>query len=269
VLIFDDLQWADAASLDLLQYLVRQWPGRRLFIQGAYREGEAAQNPAFGRAVAELNRPRVLSVTTVGRLTAGETAALAAAHVGAPLDPATAPLLFAYSEGNPFFAEELLRGWLKSGALVRGAGDQPAEVFRLGAQGEPALPSTILGAVCRQLERLPPEVVDLLRTAAIIWRTLDLALLAEVMGQDAERVEEHLRAAVQARLVGALADGAFAFSHDKIRECLYEEVTTVRRQRVHGFIGRALETRSDERLDPGLAWGNEVGPLGPRASRFC
>src|SRR6185312_13791803 len=83
---------------------------------------------------------------------------------------------------------------------------------------------------------------ELLRTAAIIGRTFDASLLAHAAGRELEWFEDRLQEAVIARLVRADSGDTFAFSHDKIRECLYNEVTAVRRRRLHGFIGHALET---------------------------
>src|SRR5262249_40854666 len=76
-----------------------------------------------------------------------------------------------------------------------------------------------------------------------VGRTFDVALLATVVEQDAEAVEEALGAARRARLVLSDRAGQISFTHDKIRECLYEEVTASRRTRLHGLIGRALELR--------------------------
>jgi DNA-binding CsgD family transcriptional regulator len=244
LLILDDLQWADPASLDVLCYVARHQPAGRLLILGAYREGEVEQNPALGRAIAELNRLRVLSTITVGPLAADEVAALAAGYLGAPLEPAAGRPLFTHSEGNPFFAEELLRVWLETGALIEPADDHTGHAYTLTTSVDPTLPPSIVDAVRQRLSRLSALVVELLRTAAIIGRTFDMALLAEVTGLELETVEERLREAARARLIRPGVAGAFTFSHDKIRESLYEEVTTVRRRRLHGFIGRALEADS-------------------------
>lgn len=107
------------------------------------------------------------------------------------------------------------------------------------------LPSSIVGLVRERLSRLPGATVELLRTAALIGRTFEVTFLAEVLGQEAEAVEESLLAAVRAGLIREDSPGTFTFSHDKGRECLYTEVTSTRRRRLHGFIGRILETQAD------------------------
>ena len=240
LLILDDLQWTDAATLDLLCYVARHQPDARLLILGAYREGEVTHRPAFERALAELNRLRLLSTTPLGPLAAIELTALAADYLGAPTDPAVSHLLSRQSEGNPFFAEELLCGWLETGAIAR---DNTS--YRLIAPIESVLPSSIVGAVRQRLTRLSPQVVELLRMAAIIGRTFDVTLLAEVASQEVETAEEHLQEAIRAQLISCDRPGTFTFIHDTIRECLYSEVNSARRTRLHTLIGRLLEQQLD------------------------
>ena len=103
------------------------------------------------------------------------------------------------------------------------------------------LPLTIVGALHRRFERLAPAVIDHLRIAAIMGRSFDPSLLALVEGQETEAVEECLLAAARARLIRADEHGRSHFSHDKIRECLYIEVSTSRRRVLHERIGHVLE----------------------------
>lgn len=245
VVLFDDLQWVDPASLDLLCYVARQRSAARLLIVGAYRDGELEQNPALVRAVAELNRLRILNTFTLSRLTLPEVTALSEEYLGGPLDAAAVQPLFEHSEGNPFFVEELLLVWLESGALVRvqRADDLPLHVLAPGSQL--ALPPGIVSAVRQRLVHLSADIVDLLRSAAIVGRTFETELLAAVAGLDVESVEERLQEVVRAKLLRVGDSGDFSFSHDKIRESLYEDVTPARRRRLHGFIGHALEARAE------------------------
>ena len=91
-----------------------------------------------------------------------------------------------------------------------------------------------------------PTVRDLLRTAAIVGRAFDVAMLAAVAGQEPEPVEELLQEAARAQLLRREMPDISTFTHDKIRECLYAEVTTTRLRRLHGFIGHALEARTPD-----------------------
>jgi len=241
LLILDDLHWADTATLDLLCHVVRHQPSARLLVLGAYREGEVTHRLAFERALAELTRLRRLTTITIGPLASAELSAFAADYLGAPVDSAVNHLLSAQSEGNPFYAEELLRGWLETGAIAR-----QDNRYRLAAPAESALPFSIVNAVRQRLTRLSPQVVELLHIAAIIGRTFEVAVLAEVADLEAETVEERLREATQAHLIRFDQPGTFTFSHDIIRECLYSELSSARRTRLHTLIGRKLKLRLDQ-----------------------
>lgn len=236
LLLLDDLQWADSASLDLLGYLVRHQPHLRLFVLGGMRSGEETRAD-LAHLLVELDRLRRLTLIELRPLSAEAIADLARHSLGAPLDTESAQTLYARSEGNPFFAEELLRGWQETGRLRR-----LPTTWQLDSPGEGEFPPSILRAIEQRLARLPTQTVERLRSAAIIGRYFEIRLLAEIAGQETDAVEAQLQPAVRARLIRAEEDG-FVFNHDTIRQALYQQVTSSRRQRLHGFIGHALEQR--------------------------
>ncbi|MEX0787727.1 MAG: AAA family ATPase, partial [Anaerolineales bacterium] len=254
VILLDDLHWADSSSLALLSYLSghRNSPG--LFLIGAYREGEAAGSPSFERTLAELSRHRRLHVLRLGPLSEEEIAGLAAAILEARLRPEDAHELFTQSEGNPFFAEEILRGWLESQFLVRSGSEADRDsLWRLTGEARGSLPPSIVGAIRQRLVRLPPEVVDVLRVATILGRTFETSLLAQLQETETEALETLLHPAVQAGLIRLAPPDRCGFSHDKIRETLYAEVSLSRRKRLHESIGLALETRASPQTPGRLA----------------
>jgi DNA-binding NarL/FixJ family response regulator len=240
LVVLDDLQWADPASLDLLCHVMRRRASARVLILGAYRAGEPERYPVLDRTISELNRLRALTQITVGPLPKQAVAELAARQLGAPASARLTELLHSQSEGNPFFAEELLRGWLETRALATDGLE-----WDLAAGPPNKLPPGIVSAVRQRLARLSPDVVDQLRVAAILGRAFEPALLAAVAGEDAELVEGRLMEACRAGLVRADDGGGYAFTHDKIRESLYAEVSSARRARLHEAIGRELEKHVD------------------------
>ncbi len=257
LLILDDLQWADAATLDLLCAIARYQPAIRLLMLGAIRSGEIYENQPLSRTVRELNRQRVLRSIELRSITLEETASLAADSLGAPLDEAGSVLLFRQSEGNPFFIEELLRGWIDSHALTLVETRDNGGQFRVDPATAAIMPAGILGAVRERLDRLSQPVVETLRTAAIIGREFDAELLTTVAGEAHDVLEDRLQTAMRANVIQTLADQGYRFTHDKIRECLYQDVGPYRRQRLHGLIGHALEaqaTQMDARLLADLAY---------------
>ena len=243
VLILDDLQWADPASLDLLRYVARRQQTSRLCILGAYRTGEVAHRPEFERTLAALENLRVLRPIAVETLSRDDVSAMAALALRGPVDENVSAELHLQSEGNPFFAEELLREWQATAAIVCQGGVWVRAASPPQATGSP--PPSIARVIRQRLARLSSETLSLLRTAAIIGRTFDVSLLAEASGSLPEDVEGCLRDALAAQLVRAGPANSFSFTHDMLRECLYEDVTATRRQRLHGFIGLALERRPE------------------------
>src|SRR5690606_22311894 len=160
--LVDDLQWADAASLDLLAYIVRHQPRTHLMILGGMRSGEG-ERADLTHLLAELERLRSLTLIELLSLSAAEVAELAGHYLGAQLETEATQILFAHSEGNPFFAEELLRNWQQMGRLAyTGTGWRPA------AQLEETFPAGILRAIEVRLARLPTQTVENLRSAAIL-----------------------------------------------------------------------------------------------------
>src|SRR6266702_3838902 len=241
LLLLDDLHWADTATLDLLCHVAQHQAVSRLCIRGAYRSDELASRPALERSILNLTRNRQLVTLSLQPLGEADVAELITHLLGVPPDHLLSQLLWKESEGNPFFLEELLRAWLETGVLT-------VTPLQASASTSPpaSLPASISGLIRQRFARLPQEVLETLRSAAILGRTFASTLLAEVMGQDEELVEERLLAAMQAGVLRADLRDMYTFSHDTIREYLYSEVTPTRRRRVHGFIGRVLEARFEQ-----------------------
>ncbi len=243
VLTLDDLHLADSASLDMLCHVVRHHPKVKLLVLGTYRTDEIERNSALDRAVIELAHLRVLKTIVLSPLSAIEVESLAVNYLGGPISPFVSQLLYTQSEGNPFFAEELLHGWVEEGSLVL----ENSHWIAI-APLEHALPSSITGALRHRFAQLSHDIIDLLRVAASIGRTFEPSLLATVEEKDIEIVEESLLIAASSGLIRTEPTGFFTFSHEKIQECLYAEVSTSRRIRLHKLIGQILESRYDQEI---------------------
>ncbi|GIV79919.1 MAG: hypothetical protein KatS3mg051_2124 [Anaerolineae bacterium] len=239
LLVLDDLHWADQASLDLLAHLAGQLSESAILIIGAYRTGEVEQHTAFQAFLAELARRRVLVTLNLGPLGQEEITVLVTGTLDTLPAPSLISWLYQYSEGNPFFAEELLRYGMESGRIVR-RGQQ----WILVDPGWPAsLPPGISGAINQRLARLPEAVVSTLKVGAVTGRRIDLSLLAVVLGQTEMALAQQLQTAVQAHLLRSDVHGGYTFHHDITRACLLDQLTFVERQQLHRQIGHALLNR--------------------------
>ncbi len=242
LLALDDAQWADAASRDLLAFITRHQPRLRLLIVLAARGGDE-EAPDLARLLAELDRLRCLTTIELQPLGLDEIGTLSKSLLCA-LDADAARALAGYSGGNPFLAEELLRGWQEGGRL------QPTPAgWRLEPDAGALVPTSILRAIEQRLARLPDQTLDTLLCAAVIGRTFQSGMLAYALDRAVDQVEADLGPAVRAHLIRAEPPGsglaAHSFRHDTIREALYQRLAPSRRQRWHGQIGHALENRPD------------------------
>jgi predicted ATPase/DNA-binding CsgD family transcriptional regulator len=237
----DDLDQADPASLELICHIVRRQPNARLLLLGSYREGGITHILAFDRAMAELSRLRRLERMTLDPLELDEMNSFASQLLQAPVSSDLANHLFTHSEGNPFFAEELMRDWVEAGVVNLSDPELETLTWSLRGPLPGQIPRNIVSAIRQRLSRLPGAVVDQLRVASVIGPSFTLKLLEQISGIDSLRLCDLMQVSEEARLIRWLSDEEYAFSHAKIRECLYSEVSSARQHALHEKIGRALE----------------------------
>ena len=139
------------------------------------------------------------------------------------------------TEGNPFFAEEVLRHLAESGTL-----DQRMATGSLGAMG---VPEGVKDVVGRRLARLGEHANHLLAIAAVVGRRFGLDVLEQLSELDEEGLVGALEDALAADLIADEpgAPGRFAFTHALVRETAYDAISRTRRLRLHRRVGRALE----------------------------
>lgn len=238
MLIFlDDLHWADQGTLALLHYLLRRLRDSRILILAAYREVELDRTHPLSAALVEWNRERLATRVALGRLSVDDTGTMLAALFGeASVSRELSEAIHRETEGNPFFVEEVVKSLIEQGEIYRENGR-----WERKAIAELTIPQSIKDAIGRRLNRLSAGCVDVLHTAAALGKVFPFAELAAVTAVNEDQLLDALDEAGAAQLVLAASDESFAFTHDKIREVLYEELNPVRRRRLHQRIGEELE----------------------------
>ena len=237
VLFVDDLQWADQGSLAFLQYLLHYLRDAPLLVLGTYREAELDRNHPLAAALVEWNRERLVTRVPLNRLTLGETQAMLAALLDhATISGEFAAAIFEETEGNPFFVEEVLKSLIEQGQVYRGdAGWQRQEI------GELSIPQSVREAIGRRLGRLSQDCAEALHIAAVLGKNFRFGELASVSARDEDQLLDGLDEAAAAQLVRPGREDAYEFTHDNIREVLYDELNVIRRRRLHQRAGEALE----------------------------
>ena len=250
VLFLDDLQWADAASLDLLEMMVTRAARRHFLVIGAFRTSERADEELLGSLVMRLERSwgSIERLSLLG-LDQDESEALVADVLdisnaeAAPL----AALLHAKTDGNPFFLCQVLEALAREGTLRFDpkADTWKWEVARVHAQ---KISDNVIELMLRKIARLPTEARTALQVAACIGSTFALELVAA--GSDAPgEPRAALAVAIEDGLIAVL-NGSARFTHDRIQQVAYQTLAPVEAQRIHLRLGRRLlaERQGKERM---------------------
>ncbi|GIF23571.1 DNA-binding SARP family transcriptional activator [Actinoplanes tereljensis] len=221
LLILDDLQWADVASLELFTHLATRLPGRTVLV-GAFRDRAPVPGSDLRRALASIERVPGRRRIRLGPLTPAEVTDLLRAETGEEPGAAVVRGIHARTAGNPFFVRELARFPAVSGS---------AEV-----------PASVRDVVRDRMDGLDDQARELLQVAAFIGRDVDPALLAGVLGVDVP-VEP-----LTARGLLDLAGDTLRFPHDLVREAIAGTTPSPGANHLHLRIADALE-----RTGPGSA----------------
>jgi class 3 adenylate cyclase/tetratricopeptide (TPR) repeat protein len=236
LVVLDDLQWADQATLLLLKHLAVVPTPASLLLLATYRDSEVPRGHPLAQVQADIERDSATERIQVCGLPADDVRRLVAALTG--LAPPAELLDWLQSEtaGNPFFVEELVHH-LESTGLVTSA-------ERLSAENV-GVPARVMELVARRLQRLSPPAFEALRVASVIGSEFDIDVLASVLNEREDRLVELLDEAVAARMLVEVpcCVGSYGFSHALVQQALYEEQTANRRGSVHGRIAAALESR--------------------------
>jgi len=262
LLVFvDDVHWADQGTLSLLHYLLRHLRNDRVLFLVAYREIELDRAHPLASALVEWNRERLGTRIALGRLTRADTGTLLATLFGVKnISDDLVSALYHETEGNPFFIEEVIKSLIEQGQIYRnGDGWGRKETHEL------AIPQSVKEAIGRRLNRLTEATVDALRSAAALGKVFAFRELAAVSTAGEDALLDALDEATAAQLIRANSGGpgasssgsedSFVFTHDKIREVLYEELNPIRRRRLHQRIGESLETLHGAQVRDGEVTG--------------
>src|ERR1700752_39281 len=232
----DDLHWADRGTLWLLSHLLRQLRLSRVLIVGAYRETELDRAHPLAKALVDWNRERLITRIVLRRFDAAETGAQIDALLGEHVSSEFADAVHRETEGNPFFVEEVLKALIEQGAVSRQSGRwQRCDMEQL------LIPQSVKEAIGHRLDRVSQECNEVLRVSAILGKVFDFDELTAASQQNEDKLLDALDEAVDAQLISANGADSFIFTHDKIREVLYEELNPIRRRRLHRLAAEGIE----------------------------
>ena len=242
LLIVEDLQWADPATRELLDYATRRLRSTNVLIVATYRSDELHRKHALLPTIQGWRRAGHVELVELEALDSIRIADMVCAIFDEQsVTDEFRDFLHERSEGNPFVVEEMLRDALDRGDIFRSetGWDRKSLV-------EMRIPRTVKDAILQRLERLAREQVSVLSAASVMGRSFDLKTLAAVAGVDEAAVLAAIEASVTAQLIEEEdpTSGRYRFRHALTREAVYEDLIVPRRQQLHSRVADVLASRT-------------------------
>ena len=248
IVVFEDLQWADESTLQLLEHFARTISSAPMLALCTYRDLDLEVTRPFARTLETLLRERLVSSLVLRRFTLNEVEAFLAALSDQAPPPALVRAIFEETEGNPFFVEEVFRHLAEEGTLFDATGKWRSDL----RASDLHVPESVRLVLGRRLSRLSEHSRRVLTTAAVIGRSFSLRLLEELENNVPDAALNAIEEAERAHLVSGELDERnprYRFVHELVRQTLAESISYPRRQRLHLRIAEAIEKVHKGRID--------------------
>src|SRR3984957_10332101 len=240
-LFLDDLQWLDAATLELLENLITDPDVRHLMLVGAYRDNEVSSSHPLMRTLEAIRKTgarvqeivlAALGLEDVGRLVSD------ALHCERDAAHALAQLVHEKTGGNPFFAIQFLAVLAEEG-LLRLDPDAAAWIWDLDRIHAKGYTENVVDLMVGKVKRLSGATQTALQQLACLGNEVEIAILSLVFGESEEEIHTSLLEVARTGLILRL-EGSYTFPHDRIQEAAYALIPEGERVGAHLRIGRVL-----------------------------
>ncbi len=252
LLVLDDIQWSDRDTLEWLEFLLYGKVAVPLLVVATLRSEEFTGTDALAHLCSTLERTGHLTTVGLSRLTAAETAELAANLTGQTSQQMAENQIFQETDGIPLFIVETVRATLqKAETATEDAG--PGTHERSHAN---PLPPKIQAVVEHRLVRLSPDARALANLAAVVGRAFSAELLAGASTLGEDELVQGLDELWQQQLIQEQTsshDESYIFAHDKLREVVYGLLSPMRRRLLHRRVAEALDVLATERAQDASA----------------
>jgi DNA-binding SARP family transcriptional activator/predicted ATPase len=241
VLVLDDAQWADQESLAWLHHVLRMDLRARILILLTHPNSQLPVEGPLSTLLADMTRLHRMSHVTLARLTHDETTTLATRLLGHAISPSSGEALFRHSEGNPLFVVEAVR---THPAVFAGT----AEADRVPGLAD--LSPHLQAVLQARLATLSPRARAVLDVAAVIGRSFRADVVALAGSLDRDTLLLGLDELWHCQAVREVDNRRYDFSHDSLRQVVYDRLSRSRRQFLHRRVAKALQAVFGDRIEP-------------------
>jgi predicted ATPase len=237
LIVLDDLQWADAATVLLVRDLAERVGGSHMVVIGTYWDSELDSGRPFGTVLSRLLRRRRAQRIAVGKLSDTSVAKIVTSISETALTPLQLMGIQAATEGNPLFVEHSAMYMAESESMLGGSGRAQASF----SEEDLELAQSVRGLIGRRLERLSEPAQRMLVAAAIVGRDFDIALLEAFGELSGHELRDALEEATRGRFLTAAGPDKYRFAHDLVRQRVLGVVPLPRLQAYHLAVADTLE----------------------------
>jgi DNA-binding SARP family transcriptional activator/predicted ATPase len=269
LLLIDDLQWCDQETLEWLHFLLRFDSMARLLVVGCAREEEPPPHHPLRTFLLHLRNTMRVTEIPLQPLDAAETAKLASQVAKRELEMDEGLHLYHETGGYPLFVVETVRADL--GRVSASPPEADLSYRQPPLEDARTLPPRVHAVLVGRLLQLSASARGFVELAATIGREFTLDLLITAGNTDSDSAVRALDELWHKRIVREHGANSYDFTHDKLREVAYGEISAPQRRMLHRRIAQALESMHDEDLDSvssQLAWHYERAGMIEQALPF-
>ena len=251
LVVLDDLQWTDPSSLLLLHYLARGVQKTPLLLLGAYRSTDIDAKHPLSPVLTELNRERLPQSIQLKRMSLSDVSEMIKNILEQEDVPAEfCTLVYEKTKGNPFFAEEVVKSLKEEEVIFR---DGNRWEFKNVSKIE--FPETVKSVLKTRFSRLDDECQNVLTLASFVGNDFTLEAMCALTGIEENKLLELMDRMLKTGLIKereVRGEGICSFADILVRDVVYEEVSLLKRKKLHGTVGCALEKVYAKKIDEHL-----------------
>jgi tetratricopeptide (TPR) repeat protein len=241
LLVIEDLHWADSASTQMLVFLARNVLGLRLMILGTYRSeelmtGADGKEPSLAESLRIMRREGICHEIQLEGLNRDQLQVAIEGMLGGQLEKALLDRIIEESGGSPLFTVETLRLLVQTGSI-----HVENRTWMAKSDIKIEVPSSVREVILGRIGQIAEKDRRILDCASVMGAEFDPDILSEVLHVDRLSLLEELDSINRHSQLIRPLEGAYIFTHEKIRRVINDGISPLRRRELHRVIGEVME----------------------------